>query len=60
VDVAAWRGQAARARHTDAELAAYDVVRAGTPVLGALLADPGPDVRAAAAYTLAAPQPLAQ
>lgn len=39
-------------RHVDAELGAYDAVRAAVPTLRGLLDDSDPDVRAAAAYTL--------
>ncbi|GAA4392033.1 hypothetical protein GCM10023088_69710 [Actinomadura verrucosospora] len=66
VDIATWREEAARLRETgdrdhfdfawtlrsvEAELAAYDAVRAGLPTVRALLGDDDAGVRAAAAYT---------
>ncbi|MEV0661123.1 HEAT repeat domain-containing protein [Actinomadura luteofluorescens] len=66
VDITAWRKEAARLRETDdrddfdlawalrsteAELAAYDAVRAGLPTVRTLLGDDDAGVRATAAYT---------
>ncbi|WP_149259427.1 HEAT repeat domain-containing protein [Actinomadura sp. K4S16] len=66
VDIRAWREEAARLRATEdrdrfdfaralrsaeAELAAYDAVRAGLPTVRKLLSDDDPGVRATAAYT---------
>ncbi|MFE9107465.1 HEAT repeat domain-containing protein [Actinomadura geliboluensis] len=39
-------------RHADAELGAYDTVRATVPLLRALLGNPDPHICAASAYTL--------
>jgi HEAT repeat protein len=39
-------------RHADAELGAYDAVRATVPTLRDLLGDPTPEIQAVAAYTL--------
>ncbi|MFF5258969.1 HEAT repeat domain-containing protein [Actinomadura viridis] len=39
-------------RHAEAELGAYDAVRATVPTLRGLLGDPAPEIQAAAAYTL--------
>ncbi|TDB76129.1 HEAT repeat domain-containing protein [Actinomadura sp. KC216] len=39
-------------RHAEAELGAYDAVRATVPTLRGLLGDPDPEIRAAAAYAL--------
>ena len=66
VDIATWREEAARLRETgdrdhfdfawtlrsvEAELAAYDAVRAGMPTVRTLLGDDVAGVRATAAYT---------